>query len=192
MSAPRTSKDTPAPNLRPITRFVTTHREDGKAVVHATKTPDWQVLSDGMAFNLIYTTSEFPPQMTDEKDIRAHEELSRAGTGLVNKGGSVCRVVDFGPGTEPVMHRTKSLDYGVVLEGDVEMILDSGEAVTLRRGDVAVQRGTMHAWRNNSSTEWARMLFVLQDSRPVEVAGEELKETFVTEVPEIPPSNNSD
>ena len=170
MSAPRTSKDTPAPNLRPITRFVTTHREDGKAVVHATKTPDWQVLSDGMAFNLIYTTSEFPPQMTDEKDIRAHEELSRAGTGLVNKGGSVCRVVDFGPGTEPVMHRTKSLDYGVVLEGEVELVLDSGETRRMGRGDICVQRATMHAWRNRSETEWVRMLYVLTPCEPFETA----------------------
>ena len=63
-------------------------------------------------------------------------------------GGTVCRIVDFGPNTQPVMHRTQSLDYGVVLEGEVEMQLDSGESRILKRGDVAVQRGTNHAWKN--------------------------------------------
>lgn len=76
------------------------------------------------------------------------------------------------------MHRTQSLDYGVVLEGEVYMDLDGGEAETrlLKRGDVAVQRGTMHSWRNASDTTWARMLFVLQGSEPVVVGGERLKE----------------
>ena len=47
------------------------------------------------------------------------------------------------------MHRTMSLDYGVVLQGEVELLLDSGEVRLLAAGDVAVQRGTMHAWRNS-------------------------------------------
>ena len=46
------------------------------------------------------------------------------------------------------MHRTVSLDYGVVLEGEVELVLDSGETRLMKRGDVSVQRGTNHAWRN--------------------------------------------
>lgn len=74
------------------------------------------------------------------------------------------------------MHRTQSLDYGVVLEGEIEMELDGGEIKVLKRGDVAVQRGTMHAWRNQSKTEWARMLFVLQGCEPVVVGGERLGE----------------
>ena len=78
------------------------------------------------------------------------------------------------------MHRTQSLDYGVVLEGEVEMILDGGETRLLRRGDVAVQRGTNHAWRNTSETEWARMLFVLLASEKVMVAGKELGEDLST------------
>lgn len=62
------------------------------------------------------------------------------------------------------MHRTQSLDYGLVVEGEVEMELDDGVKVTLRRGDVAVQRGTIHGWRNVSPNGgWARMFFVLQD-----------------------------
>lgn len=51
------------------------------------------------------------------------------------------------PGLLSPMHRTVSLDYGVVLEGEVELVLDSGETRVLKRGDVAIQRGTCHAWR---------------------------------------------
>ncbi len=59
------------------------------------------------------------------------------------------------PGATSPMHRTVSLDYGVVLEGEVELVLDSGEVRLLKRGHVAVQRGTNHAWRNASKSEWA-------------------------------------
>jgi quercetin dioxygenase-like cupin family protein len=74
------------------------------------------------------------------------------------------------------MHRTVSLDYGCVLEGEVELLLDSGEKRTMKRGDVAIQRGTMHQWINHSKTQWTRMLFVLQESKPLQIAGENLDE----------------
>jgi quercetin dioxygenase-like cupin family protein len=74
------------------------------------------------------------------------------------------------------MHRTVSLDYGAVLEGEVELLLDSGERRMMKRGDVAIQRGTMHQWINHSETEWCRMLFVLQESKPLEVAGQTFEE----------------
>ena len=74
------------------------------------------------------------------------------------------------------MHRTQSLDYGVVLEGELEMILDDGVTRMMRRGDVAVQRATNHGWRNTSQTEWARMLFVLQECQKLFVGGKELGE----------------
>lgn len=76
------------------------------------------------------------------------------------------------------MHRTVSLDYGVVLEGEVELVLDSGETRLMRRGDVSVQRGTNHAWRNKSETEWARMLYVLVEAEPIVVEGKVLGEDY--------------
>lgn len=69
------------------------------------------------------------------------------------------------------MHRTVSLDYGVVLEGELELVLDSGESRILKKSDMAVQRGTTHLWRNRSKTEWGRMLFVVQEAKPIEVDG---------------------
>lgn len=89
-------------------------------------------------------------------------------------------MVDFKPDADPLMHRTQSLDYGVVLEGSIELILDSGEVKLLQRGDVAVQRATMHGWRNPSKTEWTRMLFVLQDCQELVVGGKALGEDLGT------------
>lgn len=60
----------------------------------------------------------------------------------------------------PLMHRTESVDYGVVIEGELTLVLDSGEQVDLKPGSVVVQRGTNHAWANRSGKP-CRMLFVL-------------------------------
>ena len=66
----------------------------------------------------------------------------------------------------------ESLDYGTALEARIEMELDTGEKHILTWGDVAVQRATMHTLRNMSDTEWARMVFVLQDCQPLKLAGQ--------------------
>ena len=99
-------------------------------------------------------------------------------TGIVIPGGTVLRYVDMRPGATSPMHRTVSLDYGVVLEGEVELILDSGEKRLMRRGDLSVQRGTIHEWRNTSETEWARMLYILQEAKPLEIGGRKLGEDY--------------
>ena len=88
------------------------------------------------------------------------------------------------------MHRTQSLDYGIVLEGSIELVMDSGERKLMQRGDVAVQRATMHAWKNVSETEWGRMIFVLQDCQKLEIGGKALKEDLGRGVEGLPPSGN--
>jgi hypothetical protein len=60
----------------------------------------------------------------------------------------------------------------------MELVLDSGETRKMNRGDVAIQRGTMHAWRNLSFTSWARMMYILQECKPVEIEGDVLKEDY--------------
>lgn len=144
-----------------------------------------------MAFNVIYTTSQFPADLNNDKDIKTHDQVTSSGKlGLVNPNGTVCRVVDFAPGYECMMHRTQSIDYGIVLEGTIEMVLDSGDRRQMQRGDVAVQRGTMHAWKNASETDWARMIFVLQDCQKLEIGGQELKENLGRGAEGLPPSGN--
>jgi uncharacterized cupin superfamily protein len=66
-------------------------------------------------------------------------------------------------GRHPLMHRTETVDYAVVLEGEVTLVLDDSD-VTLKAGDVAIQRGRNHAW-NNRSDQPCRILFVLIDGR---------------------------
>jgi quercetin dioxygenase-like cupin family protein len=144
-----------------------------------------------MGFNEVYTTSSFPVSLNNNTDITAHDTLLSSGKlGLVNPGGTVCRIVDFAPGFDCMMHRTQSLDFGVVIEGKIELLLDSGEKQVMQRGDVAVQRATMHAWRNPSETEWARMMFVLQDCEKVELGGKVLKEDLGKGTEGLPASGN--
>ena len=80
-------------------------------------------------------------------------------------GGSVFRVVSFGPGVAPRNHRTDSIDYAVVISGEIDMELD-GETVHLKAGDVLVQRGTIHNWVNNGN-EPCVIAFALISAKPV-------------------------
>jgi quercetin dioxygenase-like cupin family protein len=77
-------------------------------------------------------------------------------------GGTIIRVVDLAPGSVSPMHRTESVDYGIVLSGEVHLVLDDGSETRLVAGDVVVQRGTDHAWENRTSAP-ASMAFVLVD-----------------------------
>lgn len=183
-----------------LQRIVTTHNSEGKAIID--KSIDIDAPFDGApqggkaAFMLGYTTTQFPPNLNEDADIKIYKNFLEKPPGLVSGNGTVLRVVvsrpsykttvknkltsleDCAPDTISPMHRTVSLDYGVVLMGDIELVLDSGETRAMKVGDICVQRGTMHAWRNTSQTEWARMLYVLQPCQPVIVNGEELKEDY--------------
>lgn len=94
------------------------------------------------------------------------------------------------PYAKCMMHRTQSLDYGIVTEGSVVAVFDSGEEHLMHKGDICVQRATMHAWRNPSETEWTRMIFSLQDAKPLFVGEERFKEAGVGD--QLPPSGNDD
>lgn len=166
-------------NLRPLKRHITAHNDKSEAVFSnalPADAPVRSVMGGVMEFSLMFTTSKFPVSMNDDKDISNYQEYLKTPPAITIPGGTVCRTVDFPPGYESPMHRTVSLDYGVVLEGEIELILDSGETRVLKRGDVAVQRGTNHAWKNTSTENWARMLYVLQASEEVVVNGKALAE----------------
>lgn len=178
--------------LRPVTRHITGHNAAGKAVIHSSSPGEWKSFdANDMAFDVVYTTSQFPANLNQDADVAEHEKVMQTGQlGLVNPRGTVCRIVDFAPNNRCVVHRTQSLDYGVVLEGQMEMVLEEGDPVVMQRGDVAVQRATMHGWRNPSETQWARMLFVLQDCQPLSVGGKEMKEQLGIATGVLQPSGN--
>ncbi|KAI5856686.1 hypothetical protein GGS23DRAFT_394905 [Durotheca rogersii] len=194
----RTAQPGPEPspqvsNLRDTTTYLTGHNDEGSAVVRSERQAKWTALDGGkMGFNQIYTNT-FLADLNDDADIKFHDEKVASGKlGLASKGAAVCRMVDFGPLYQCVMHRTKSLDFGILIEGEIEMVLDDGSVTRLKRGDIAVQRATMHSWRNPSPTEWARMVFVLQDAKPVFVNGEKLDEDYGAGTEGMLPSGNED
>jgi quercetin dioxygenase-like cupin family protein len=182
--------------LPKIHRYITGHNDAGKAIFSdainegkssaqrklenriLTATAESKMIAneDGLAFALSYTTKGFPVDMDNGKDLEVYSQYLKSPPGLVVSGGTVLRHVDIPPETFCKMHRTVSLDYGCVLEGEVELLLDSDEKRTMKRGDVAIQRGTMHQWINHSKTEWARMLFVLQESKPLSIGGQKFGE----------------
>jgi quercetin dioxygenase-like cupin family protein len=148
----------------PIRRVVTGHDARGVA----------KVLLDGCATNakfpasgavstLIWSTDATPAEIALGETI---EDMGARvlGTPPPENGTRFC-VIDFPPGNVPVMHRTDTIDYAIVLSGELAMDLDEG-SVTLRAGDVLVQRGTNHAWANRSDAP-ARVAFVLIDAKPL-------------------------
>ncbi|OCL09155.1 hypothetical protein AOQ84DRAFT_405247 [Glonium stellatum] len=166
-------------NLESQKRVITTHDAQGRSIFDKSlpERVSATILPSGTTFGLCYATSASPIQMNDDMDIQEFSRiLSTDGLGLMIHGGTVLRHVDIQPGRLSSMHRTMSLDYGVVLQGEVELLLDSGEVRLLAAGDVAVQRGTMHAWRNPSDTIVARMLFVLISAFPLKIDGKVLDE----------------
>lgn len=169
------SKDLPLPK-----RYVTTLTEDGRSVFEKSIDPDikWTNAFDktkvNAQFSLVYVTKGFPIDL--KSDLLFYKKSEDEGISVTMPNGIVLRVADLLPGTTSPMHRTTSIDYGIVLKGQVEAILDSGESVVLNEHDIFVQRATMHAWRNVSDTETARMAYILSSAQPIKHNGKELPE----------------
>jgi hypothetical protein len=158
-------------DLRPLKRYITGLDESGKAIFLKTidsdlPTHDLKLLHHDETqapkrAALAYATDNLPPSLKDSRDVQTYEQFLKTPPGITIRNGIVFRILEFPPGSESAMHKTKSLDFGVVLEGSVIAGLDSGEKQILHRGDSLIQRATNHDWTNASKTEWARMLFVL-------------------------------
>lgn len=178
---------------RPVRRVVTGHDANGKAVVASDGTPPVIVTSPvqpDLSFYEIWNTAKvpvivdsgadptigrrpdthppdggtvirivnIPPEGANGPDLDPEKAAQLfASVGLEGAGSKHSRA------RHPLMHRTESVDYGIVLSGEIYLILDDSE-VHLKPGDVVVQRGTIHAW-NNRSDQICRMAFVLVDGR---------------------------
>src|SRR5439155_22826782 len=117
----------------------------------------------GLASTLIWTTERAPA------DIGVGETIEDMGARILGTApparGSRFAVIDFPPGNKAHMHRTETIDYVIVIEGEIEMDMDAS-TVTLKQGDIMIQRGTNHAWANRSNKR-ARVAFVLIDAEPL-------------------------
>jgi len=150
-----------------VRRIVTGHDANGRAVVTIDEVSK-NITSNrpGASASVVWTTESFPVNNTGDAD----EGLRKVGTTLQN--GTVFRVIEFAPGVAPRNHRTDSIDYAVIVSGEIDMELEDS-VVHLKAGDVLVQRGTIHNWVNRGSQPCV-MAFVLIDAKPVEVSGKVL------------------
>lgn len=123
-----------------IRRVVTGHNEKGQSCVKWDSELKTVPGRPGFSQVPLWATKELPARLTEE-DPGQWE----SGTTIAN--GSVFRIVRYEPGVTKRWHKTDSIDYAVVLQGEIIMQLDDGE-VRLKAGDVIIQRATMHNWEN--------------------------------------------
>jgi quercetin dioxygenase-like cupin family protein len=132
--------------------------DDGPVpVVRTAPVPVVRTAPDGAYFYEIWGTSAMPAPI----DAAEPDPTVGALTVPPSPNGTKIRINEFPPGVVSPVHRTQSVDYGIVLEGEVVLVLDADET-TLRAGDVAVQRRTSHRWQNRTERT-ARMAFILID-----------------------------
>jgi quercetin dioxygenase-like cupin family protein len=150
-----------------VRRVITGHDANGRAVVKIDEVSKTLFSGrPGATATNIWTTEGFPANNDGDAD-----QGGRA-VGTTLKGGTIFRVIEFAPGVARRNHRTDSIDYIVVMAGEIDMELDE-TVVHLRAGDVMVQRGTIHNWVNRG-TEPCVLAVVLIDARSVEVGGKVL------------------
>jgi quercetin dioxygenase-like cupin family protein len=151
-------------NHPPIRRVVTGHDDNNVA----------EVLIDGRATNSKFPQAGLVSTMmwcTDgaPAKVPVGEKIEDMGARILGTAppakGTRFAVIDFPPGNHPHMHRTETVDYVIVMEGEIEMDMDDS-TVKLKAGDIMIQRGTNHAWANRSSKR-ARVAFVLVDAEPL-------------------------
>ena len=149
-------------------RVVTGHDARGASVFTLDgPVPVVRTAPDGALFYEVWSTDATPApigtELVDAGPVDAGSPDPTLGALTVPPapGGTKIRVNEFPPGVVSPVHRTQSVDYGIVLSGEVVLVLDDTETV-LRAGDVVVQRGTYHRWENRSP-EPARMAFILID-----------------------------
>ncbi len=169
---------------REMRRVVTGLDDRNHAVVLFDTRMPLEMVAPGIVATNFWITDTYPPSLT------RHDPARRQIGTAPPDNGTKFRVVEFLPlnaatearmqpqmlqngianppakgipVTHPLMHRTRSLDYAVILAGEIDMMLDDGD-VHLRQGDVIVQQATNHAWINRG-TEPCQILFVLMDSK---------------------------
>ncbi|KZV63280.1 hypothetical protein PENSPDRAFT_216458 [Peniophora sp. CONT] len=183
-------------------RVITTNDRDGKSVVQQISPLHYRSYPGSKSsFSNLWTFDSVP---TNDNEISHTETASQnccypiakagldhrvdggertitgPGLGMVHAGGVSCRMNDLEPGGRSTpMHRTTSTDVVVLVSGKLVLVLEDGsETVLAKPGDSIIQRGTPHAWKNTSNSEWTRFMTIMVDAEPVVVDGKPLKNEF--------------
>ncbi|KAH8699007.1 cupin domain protein [Talaromyces proteolyticus] len=180
---------------KPLRRIITTHdAASGRAIfsdavgeqVSFTGFPVPPGKPTTSDYALAYNTSTFPvqglspptsavPESKANLDIKHYHSQLSDPSPLNPPNGTSCTIIEVPPGSVVPMHRTATLDYGVIIDGTTELVLDSGVKKLLSKGDVFVQRGTAHSWRNvtekNENSGVLRVFFVFQPIEQVRLEG---------------------
>jgi quercetin dioxygenase-like cupin family protein len=150
-----------------VRRVITGHDTTGRAIVKIDEVSKHAFTGRLGATGInVWTTEGFPANNDGAEDAG----LRKVGTTLPN--GTIFRILEFAPGLAPRNHRTDSIDYIIVLSGEIDMELDDS-TVHLRAGDVMVQRGTIHNWVNRG-TEPCVLAVILIAAKSVEAGGKTL------------------
>jgi quercetin dioxygenase-like cupin family protein len=150
-----------------VRRVITGHDANGKAIVQIDEVVS--KLKEGRPGAMvapIWTTEGFPVNND------GHDDAATRPVGTTLPGGTILRVVEFSPGVRSRNHRTDSIDYAIIMSGEIDMEMD-GAMIHLKAGDVLVQRGTIHNWINTGTAPCV-IAFVLIDGKPVTAGGKVL------------------
>lgn len=175
-----------------LRRIVTGHNDAGQSIVEIDGGPAAEISAAGSGLHEIWLTQSIPADNNtlvdalkdtsptlcppagavkvrwftvpvDDPTVSAADKEAGAALGFESVGAAHCRVDTR---LHPGMHKTDSVDYIILISGEVDLLLDAGEAKGLKPGDVVIQRGTNHAWVNTGS-EPALLVAVLADAAPV-------------------------
>ena len=164
--------------------YVVTHNSNAEAVFSNKVSGDNVQLPTPIgSMEILSTTHNGPINVSTESDIDQylHDRANGLGNSICPENGTATAILNMKPNCESPFHRTTTLDVCIVIEGVLELHLDSGEKITLRQGDSVVQRAGMHKWVNITPNDgWAKMIGVTQSiAGPLEVGGKKLETEFV-------------
>jgi quercetin dioxygenase-like cupin family protein len=168
--SPKMAAPLPVPRI-----VVASNNEQGKSVI--ARDQEMKVFQpfgpNTSSFATLFSTDSFPVNNSAPLPPSTTTSVPRP-----SRNGTVFTTSDIPPHFTSAFHRTSTLDYMVVLKGEIVLRLDDGEEVTIREGETAVQRGTIHAWVNKTD-EWCRLLFVMLEGEKVVLkSGKLLEDEF--------------
>ena len=154
-----------------IRRVVTGHDKDGKAIVERDGLmSNVKVMPSGHSGCVMWATEDSPAAVSGDDDP-AMKEMGLA----PQPRGTILRILELAPKKDAFMHRTDTLDYCIVLEGNCVMHLDDDEEVALSAGDILVQRATWHGWENRSDDTCRLAVVLMGGEAPEKHQHEKLK-----------------